>query len=175
MIVSSIVSNGDAHSGFRDERGLVGFPLAAHNSRLCNEDNYVVGALHSGMPGRDASDAGNNHLVVHTLRASGGSEDGTGPGIPLIVGALQSHTRRHGHAMSTGQAAVDSRQVFPHQAGVRRLTPTECERLQGFPDGWTAIDGMSDSARYRMLGNAVCVPVAQWIAGRIMEAEGGKP
>lgn len=44
---------------------------------------------------------------------------------------------------------------------VRRLTPLECERLQGFPGGWT--EGFSDSARYKMLGNAVCVPVAEWI------------
>lgn len=48
---------------------------------------------------------------------------------------------------------------------VRRLTPLECERLQGFPDGWTA--SLSDSARYRTLGNAVAVPVAQWIAAQI--------
>jgi DNA (cytosine-5)-methyltransferase 1 len=48
---------------------------------------------------------------------------------------------------------------------VRRLTPTECERLQGFPDGWTA--GFSDSTRYKMLGNAVCVNVAEWIARRL--------
>jgi DNA (cytosine-5)-methyltransferase 1 len=45
--------------------------------------------------------------------------------------------------------------------GVRRLTPTECERLQGFPDGWT--DGQSDTVRYKQLGNAVAVPVAEWI------------
>jgi DNA (cytosine-5)-methyltransferase 1 len=51
--------------------------------------------------------------------------------------------------------------------GVRRLTPTECERLQGFPDGWTA--GQADSHRYKQLGNAVSVPVAQWIGQRIME------
>jgi len=51
--------------------------------------------------------------------------------------------------------------------GVRRLTPTECERLQGFPDGWTA--EQSDSARYRQLGNAVAVPVIEWIARRIVE------
>jgi DNA (cytosine-5)-methyltransferase 1 len=51
------------------------------------------------------------------------------------------------------------------EMGVRRLMPVECERLQGFPDGWTA--GMSDSARYRMLGNAVCVNVAEWIAKRL--------
>jgi DNA (cytosine-5)-methyltransferase 1 len=53
------------------------------------------------------------------------------------------------------------------QSGVRRLTPTKCERLQGFPDDWTA--SQSDSARYRMLGNAVAVPVVEWIARRLME------
>lgn len=52
--------------------------------------------------------------------------------------------------------------------GVRRLMPVECERLQGFPDGWTA--GQSDSARYRQTGNAVAVPVAEWIGRWIMEA-----
>lgn len=52
---------------------------------------------------------------------------------------------------------------------VRRLMPVECERLQGFPDGWT--DGEADSARYRLLGNAVCVPVAHWIGLRIVEAD----
>ena len=53
--------------------------------------------------------------------------------------------------------------------GVRRLTPLECERLQGFPDGWT--DGQSDSARYKQLGNAVAVPVVEWIMRRIAEVE----
>jgi len=58
--------------------------------------------------------------------------------------------------------------------GVRRLTPVECERLQGFPDNWTAYgaDGpQSDSARYRQLGNAVAVPVAEWLGRRILAAE----
>ena len=50
--------------------------------------------------------------------------------------------------------------------GVRRLMPIECERLQGFPDGWT--DGQSDSTRYKQLGNAVAVPVIEWIGKRIM-------
>jgi len=50
---------------------------------------------------------------------------------------------------------------------VRRLTPTECERLQGFPDGWTAVNGQKDTPRYRQLGNAVCVSVAEWIGRRI--------
>lgn len=55
--------------------------------------------------------------------------------------------------------------------GPRRLTPLEQERLQGFPDGWTEIDGTSDSARRAQLGNAVTVDVAEWIGNRIMEAD----
>lgn len=55
--------------------------------------------------------------------------------------------------------------------GVRRLTPVECERLQAFPDGWTEPSG-SDSARYKALGNAITVNVAQWLFGRILEDRG---
>jgi DNA (cytosine-5)-methyltransferase 1 len=44
---------------------------------------------------------------------------------------------------------------------VRRLMPLECERLQGFPDGWT--EGQADTHRYKQMGNAVAVPVVEWI------------
>ncbi|MBW7940380.1 MAG: DNA cytosine methyltransferase, partial [Candidatus Omnitrophica bacterium] len=57
--------------------------------------------------------------------------------------------------------------------GVRRLMPIECERLQGFPDGWT--DGQSDTQRYKQLGNAVAVPVVEWIAKRIAKASQIQP
>jgi DNA (cytosine-5)-methyltransferase 1 len=51
---------------------------------------------------------------------------------------------------------------------VRRLTPTECERLQGFPDGYTNIkDKCPDSPRYKALGNSMAVPVMKWIGERI--------
>jgi DNA (cytosine-5)-methyltransferase 1 len=50
---------------------------------------------------------------------------------------------------------------------VRRLTPIECERLQGFPDDWTA--GQSDSTRYKQMGNAVAVPVVEWIVQNIVD------
>lgn len=57
----------------------------------------------------------------------------------------------------------------------RRLTPRECERLQAFPDDWTRYDSegweIADSPRYRMLGNAVTVSVAEWIGRRIVETE----
>jgi len=63
--------------------------------------------------------------------------------------------------------------------GVRRLTPTECERLQGFPDGYTLIDWRygkpaSDGPRYKALGNSMAVPVMAWLARRIIAAEGGE-
>lgn len=46
---------------------------------------------------------------------------------------------------------------------IRRLTPLECERLQGFPDGWTDIPGASDSARYKALGNSVAIPCVDFV------------
>lgn len=49
---------------------------------------------------------------------------------------------------------------------VRRLTPVECERLQGFPDDWTS--GQADSNRYKQMGNAVAVPVVEWIISRMV-------
>ena len=55
---------------------------------------------------------------------------------------------------------------------VRRLTPTECERLQGFPDGYTEIKSPTpDGPRYKALGNSMAVPVMRWIGGRINKYE----
>jgi len=52
---------------------------------------------------------------------------------------------------------------------VRRLTPIECERLQGFPDSYTNTPTASDSTRYKALGNSMAVPVMKWIGQRINE------
>lgn len=57
----------------------------------------------------------------------------------------------------------------PTPGTYRKLTPLECERLMGFPDDWTA--GQSATHRYRQLGNAVAVPVAEWLGHRIMATE----
>ena len=68
------------------------------------------------------------------------------------------HTLRSGTKQSTG--------VLGSQ--VRRLTPLECERLQGFPDGWTA--DQVDTHRYKQMGNAVAVPVVEWIIQGITDS-----
>lgn len=66
------------------------------------------------------------------------------------------HTLRAGTKQSTGAL---------QNAVVRRLTPMECERLQGFPDGWT--DDQADTSRYKQMGNAVTVNVVNWIGERL--------
>jgi DNA (cytosine-5)-methyltransferase 1 len=54
---------------------------------------------------------------------------------------------------------------------VRRLTPRECERLQGFPHDYTLIPGAKDGPRYKALGNSMAVPVMAWIGRRIAEVD----
>lgn len=58
-----------------------------------------------------------------------------------------------------------------HNMRVRRLTPMECERLQGFPDGYTHTPTSSDTTRYKALGNSMAVPVMRWIGERIKEVD----
>lgn len=68
---------------------------------------------------------------------------------------------------------------MPSQEGVRRLTPLECERLQGFPDNWTLIGRGSklkpaaDGPRYKAIGNSMAVPVIRWLGKRIEQVERG--
>jgi DNA (cytosine-5)-methyltransferase 1 len=70
-------------------------------------------------------------------------------------------------AKKTGGYSLNYQNPILRGGQVRRLMPVECEKLMGFPSGWTA-KGQSDSRRYHQLGNAVGVPIAQWIAERII-------
>jgi DNA (cytosine-5)-methyltransferase 1 len=107
------------------------------------------------------SNASSGNMVTHALTAEGSdaSEDGTGRGTPL---------------MTIGFGETGGGQTGVSAGAVRRLTPVECERLQGFPDSWTATSygkPQSDSARYRQLGNSIAVPVFAWVAARIVAYE----
>lgn len=75
-----------------------------------------------------------------TLRASGGDHGGGSENLVAMSGENPAERRL-----------------------IRRLTPLECERLQGFPDGWTDIPGGSDSARYKALGNSVAIPCVDFV------------
>ena len=69
------------------------------------------------------------------------------------------------HAGGTGKG--DSQQCVANGTTVRRITPKEAERLQGFPDNYTNIPGSKDGPRYKALGNSMAVPVMRWIGERI--------
>jgi DNA (cytosine-5)-methyltransferase 1 len=64
----------------------------------------------------------------------------------------------------------DATDLVAQSTVVRRLTPRECERLQGFPDDYTAIPNAPDGSRYKALGNSWAVPVVKWIGERIARA-----
>ena len=62
----------------------------------------------------------------------------------------------------------DNQIAFAKNMAVRKLTPIECERLQGFPDNYTNIkENCPDGPRYKALGNSMAVPVMKWIGKRI--------
>lgn len=128
------------------------------------DDGAVIPATVRGE-GVDSALTSGNHGV---------SEDGTGWGTPVV--AFQQNQRDEvrlmgGNGQSVGalpaEPGMNQQNYINAGMAVRRLTPLECERLQGFPDGWTDIPGASDSARYRAMGNAVAVPVVEWIARRM--------
>ena len=87
---------------------------------------------------------------ISTLRASGGDHGGGSENLAFDAGASPIRL-------------------------IRRLAPLECERLQGFPDGWTDVPGASDSARYKALGNSVAIPCVEFIMGRIAYYHNHKP
>ncbi len=110
--------------------------------------------------GRGAPEEG----IAGPITAEAG-RTGKGDSAQVVFGYVPERCGTLSADMSTGQGAMFSDHVIAPLLRPRRLTPTECERLQGFPDGWTA--EQADSHRYRQLGNAVAVPVAEWIARRM--------
>ena len=153
-LVAATLNSGGKDGGFRTEPGehLVASPFKSGGNSRHDEshETFIVAPLrsrsspNSNMPGRGGED--DENIVIGFTPGNSADSYGIGEAeelSPPVRGLLQ--------------------QAF----SVRRLTPTECERLQGFPDGWT--EGFADTVRYRMLGNAVCVPVAEWIGKRILE------
>ena len=108
-------------------------------------------------------------IPINTMTMLGRPSDDKNPRMGLGIGnpgePQNTLTKTHSHAVATGMA-------------IRRLTPKECERLQGFPDDWTKIpyrnkeaDQCPDGPRYKACGNSMAVPVMRWIGQRIQLIE----
>ena len=151
-------------------------------------ETFIAGTLNAnGKAAGSATqqDAETGMLITHALRAEhDASEDGTGRGTPLVAQTITADMYRSGGATAgnnPGVRNVISGTLREHTrpgsnslsgtTGVRRLTPRECERLQGFPDDYTLITfrgkPAADGPRYKALGNSMAVPVMRWIGERI--------
>ena len=139
--------------------------------------NGIAGALQAESGSHQTNYVSILGGMTHSLTAEGhdASEDGTGRGTPIISVSNDSAPQvfeDHVGALKIGSGLeIPSAPSVMGQgvSQVRRLTPVECERLQGFPDNWT--DGQADSARYRQMGNAVAVPVVEWIMRRLVAVD----
>lgn len=124
--------------------------------------------------------------VAPTLRAMGHADSHQNAGGQVAVAVRTAQTSSNGHGVAVESAhTLDgaNAQAVSRGMAVRRLTPRECERLQGFPDDYTLIPlplrgrqtrvrYSSDGSRYKALGNSMARPVMQWIGERIDAAEG---
>jgi len=141
------------------------FPIGesgGENSELERSGEAVTKCLTArGQEGH----AGMQLVKVKSATKQGYEEAMEGDSINYSV--PNSKTRRGRVGKQTAQT-IDTacNQGVVNSSCIRRLTPTECERLQGFPDGWT--EGQSDTQRYKQLGNAVSVPVVKAVGERLL-------
>jgi DNA (cytosine-5)-methyltransferase 1 len=141
VVAPTMRANGDAHSGFKNEDGLV-MTLALRGR--------------DGSPNLEVRTDG----LANALLTPNGGRGGIGCGAVAFSAHMSAQAKKP-------RAVV-------HEMTVRRLMPIECERLQGFPDGYTLVPNkeagnsmMADGPRYKMLGNSMAVLVMRWIGKRI--------
>ena len=165
-------------AGISNQTNLVGQKMGTITSRMFNalgardveEGALVPQAYTSSSFGQYAEGVG-------TLRAEGGDIGGGNETIAIQDGFSGQNGRNWNIEKSFTLNSTDKHSVA-NSMQVRRLTPTECERLQGFEDGHTKIpyrnksaDECPDGPRYKALGNSMAVPVMKWIGERIMRTE----
>ena len=146
--------------------------------------SYGLGLSEDITPPLRSGASGTNQVptIMSTLTGGGDTEAShgkrSGEERYLVMGTLDTHLGDR--QWLEGQSVGNYGKMAAASGLVRRLTPLECERLQGWPDDfsrWRA-DGteISDSQRYRMIGNGVAAPVAEWIGHRLVavDSTGGK-
>lgn len=122
---------------------------------------------------REGCGGGGKSPLIQTDRsgtiATGNDQTIFAPTQAVDVRNLNEHEEVSGTLQSKNTGGYSLNYQNPIRRGykVRRLTPTECERLQGFPDGWT--DGFSDTVRYKALGNSVAVPCVEFVLSGIVQ------
>ena len=186
---------GVGNQDLEDGRGLVLQPIVYENhptdarikemGETCNTvlarwgtgGNNVPIALAENTIGRQPKNGGNGtgfteNGPMYTLNATGvhGVAYGFEPGIAKREGEPNRFVEEQSPTLRANMG--DNQTAVANQMAVRRLTPIECERLQGFPDDYTNIPWRKksespDGVRYKCMGNSMAVPVMKWIGKRI--------
>ena len=181
-------SGGGLGTDFDVDGGLVSMCLTSHPGRYDAESQTLItGTLcNNGKAAGSATqqDAENGFLVPMAFAHQQGGNIGLHTSSDCAL-TLQRHQGQAvagticrdsfiGGAGGRPEGAAQGH-FFQHGAGVRRLTPRECERLQGFPDDYTLVPNRgkpaADGPRYKALGNSMAVPVMRWIGQRIAQVE----
>ncbi|MCK5236684.1 MAG: DNA cytosine methyltransferase [Deltaproteobacteria bacterium] len=111
----------------------------------------------------DSVNSGGIKITEATKQGYAVAEEGDS----INLSVPNSKTRRGRVGKGEAQTLDTGMQQYTIQSGIRRLTPTECERLQGFSDGWTDI--VSDTQRYKIMGNAVTVDIVEMIGRALLQ------
>ena len=171
LIVANGLRASDGHHGHSSPRGDGGDNL------IVAETLSAGGHPNSNMPGRHHEDDV-NLIVADPISAHEGKNNFRLHNVVEDVQAFdwqQAGDERYRPVRAgdyTGALSETRVDAINYSAGVRRLTPLECERLQGWADDWTryTADGreINDANRYRMIGNGVVAPVAEWLGHRLV-------
>ena len=191
-----VVSAGFKHKA-GSQSGSIGFQEETAPTLLAGQQSavmkaYVVGAYHSGGMLSDNPRSGFYEAdTSRTLDLNGGNPCCNQGGVAVVedadgAAAVDCRNLRETDGVSgtllakaaSGGYSLNYQNPVRTGLCVRRLTPTEAERLQGYPDGWTetGADGraISDTKRYQMLGNSIAVPCVAYIMQGIRDAVGGE-
>ena len=193
-----VVSAGFKHKA-GSQSGSIGFQEETAPTLLAGQQSavmkaYVIGAYHSGGMLSDNPQSGFYEAdTSRTLDLNGGNPCCNQGGMAVVEGAdgpeaaavdcrnLRETDEVSGTLLAkaaSGGYSLNYQNPVRTGLCVRRLTPTEAERLQGYPDGWTesGADGraISDTKRYQMLGNSIAVPCVAYIMQGIRDAVGGE-
>jgi DNA (cytosine-5)-methyltransferase 1 len=134
--------------------------FAGKNGDKFNGKGNGFGVGHNGDPSPTLTQ-GDKHAVAHAFYSTGGSH------------GLETHAEISPTLKVGSSIGIPSPVAVAQEMTVRRLTPRECERLQGFPDDWTLVPwrrGMAtDGNRYKAIGNSMAVNCMEWIGERIAQ------
>jgi hypothetical protein len=182
MPTMNAFDNGDVRTTI-----LITYPI--QDGRDIKKEQNGLGVGEEGNPSYTLDSTGSQSVAVIPIQGTiigrsdtagpqgkGYGEDGdpmytldsvSGHGVITIFSHTQGLDAQPSDDVSPTLRAAGAGMAAQTGSTVRRLTPVECERLQGFPDDWTA--GQSDSSRYKQMGNAVAVPVVEWVIGNICD------